>query len=69
MDLLHNDRYESLREAAEVHRQVRSFANSIIKPGIRLIDMCEQIEEMNRKLVKENGMEVRCPPSPFSSVS
>ena len=46
----------SVREAAEVHRQVRSFAQSIIKPGIKLIDMCTRIENMNRKLVGENGL-------------
>jgi methionyl aminopeptidase len=41
-----------------VHRQVRHHAQSFIKPGIKLVDMCEQIEELNRKLVKENGLEV-----------
>ena len=46
----------SVREAAEVHRQVRRYAQSIIKPGIKLIDMCERIENMNRKLVGENGL-------------
>jgi len=47
-----------VRHASEVHRQVRHFAQGIIKPGIKLVDMCEQIEEMNRKLVKENGLNV-----------
>ena len=50
--------YENVRKAAEVHRQVRHFAQGIIKPGIKLVDMCEQIEDMNRKLVKENGLNV-----------
>ena len=45
-----------LRLAAECHRQVRKHAQSIIKPGIKLIDMCEQIENMNRRLVQENGL-------------
>jgi hypothetical protein len=49
-----------VRHAAEVHRQVRHHAQSFIKPGIKLVDMCEQIEELNRKLVKENGLEVSC---------
>ena len=47
---------ESLREAAEVHRQVRKYAQSIIRPGIRLADMCEAIEETNRRLVGERGL-------------
>lgn len=52
----HGDVLEQLREAAEVHRQVRKFAQSIIKPGLRLADMCHQIEEMNRTLVRESGL-------------
>ena len=50
--------YEDVRHASEVHRQVRHYAQSIIKPGIKLVDMCEQIEECNRRLVKENGLNV-----------
>jgi methionyl aminopeptidase len=55
---LETDLYESVRRAAEVQRQVRSYAQSFIKPGIKLIDMCERIEECNRMLVKENGLQV-----------
>ncbi|OQS02274.1 methionine aminopeptidase [Thraustotheca clavata] len=47
--------YDRIRYAAETHRQVRKFAQSIIKPGIRLIDMCEAIENKNRELVEEAG--------------
>ncbi|MDP2437844.1 MAG: type II methionyl aminopeptidase [archaeon] len=47
---------EDLRLAAECHRQVRKHAQSIIKPGIKLVDMCEQIENLNRKLVQENKL-------------
>jgi len=36
---------------------VRQYAEGIIKPGMRLIDICEQLENMNRKLVKENGLQ------------
>ena len=49
--------YETVREASEVHRQVRSYAQSFIKPGIKLIDMCEKLEEKNRELVQERGLE------------
>ena len=58
MDRAHEDLYETLREAAEVHRTVRKHAQSIIRPGIRLADMCESIEEMNRSLVQESGLKV-----------
>ena len=55
---LNSTLYEDVRHASEVHRQVRHYAQSIIKPGIKLVDMCEQIEECNRRLVKENGLNV-----------
>jgi methionyl aminopeptidase len=59
---------ESVRLAAEVHRQVatcqvptdtwkvRYYAQSLIKPGMVLTDFCEKIEDMNRRLVQENGL-------------
>ncbi len=56
--MLHEGLYEKVRQASEVHRQVRAYAQSIIKPGIKLIDMCEMIEDTNRKLVQENGLQV-----------
>ena len=58
LDRLGSDLYETLREAAEVHRTVRKYAQSIIRPGIVLADMCETIENMNRALVKEDGLNV-----------
>jgi len=56
LDRMQSDVHNKFREAAEVHRQVRHYAQSIIKPGINLIDMCSKIEDMNRSLVKENGL-------------
>ncbi len=46
----------SVRKAAEVHRQVRSYVQTIAKPGVLLIDMCEKLEECSRKLIEENGL-------------
>ena len=54
---LQTNLYSKLRHASEVHRQVRHYSQSFIKPGIKLIDMCERLEEMNRKLVVEHGLE------------
>ena len=51
------DLYRKVRHAAEVHRQVRHYAQSFIEPGIKLTDMCERLEECNRKLVAENGLQ------------
>jgi len=56
LDRLQNPVHEEMRLAAEAHRQVRKYANSIIRPGIKLIDLCEKIEACNRKLVQENGL-------------
>ena len=33
------------------------YAQSFIKPGIKLTDMCEKLEQMNRDLVRENGLQ------------
>lgn len=35
---------EAFREAAECHRQVRRFAQSICKPGVSLTWLCQQLE-------------------------
>ena len=49
--------YEALRKAAECHRQVRKYAQSIIRPGKRLIDICDEIERVNRMLIEANKLE------------
>lgn len=54
---LQSDLYDKVRHASEVHRQVRHYAQSFITPGINLSDMCEKIEDCNRRLVKENGLQ------------
>lgn len=42
-DLLLEEPLQNLRKAAEIQRQVRRFAQRIIKPGRRLIDICEEL--------------------------
>lgn len=55
---LNSNLYETVREASEVHRQVRQYAQAeLIKPGVKLIDMCDKLEAMNRKLVRARGLE------------
>ena len=49
--------YDDLRRAAEVHRQVRKYAQSFIKPGMKIMDICNQIEATNRKLIEASGLE------------
>ena len=57
MERMEADLYDRVRHASEVHRQVRRYAQSFIKPGIRLIDMCEKLEEKNRELIEEGGLQ------------
>ena len=43
-------------ELITIHRQTRKFMQGIIKPGIKLFDMCETLEETARTLVEANGL-------------
>jgi methionyl aminopeptidase len=56
-DRMQEDLYSKVREGAEVHRQVRAFAQSFIKPGIKLADMVDRLENKTRELVVERGLE------------
>jgi len=48
--------YNGVRQAAEVHRQVRKYMRTYAKPGVLMIDLCETLENMVRKLISENGL-------------
>jgi len=54
---IQSDLLRKVRIASECHRQVRKWAQSYIKPGINLLEMCEALEDRNRLLVKEKGFE------------
>eukprot|EP01088_Endostelium_zonatum_P011515 TRINITY_DN2565_c0_g1_i1.p1 TRINITY_DN2565_c0_g1~~TRINITY_DN2565_c0_g1_i1.p1 ORF type:complete len:487 (-),score=178.85 TRINITY_DN2565_c0_g1_i1:87-1547(-) len=56
-EALYEDTLSDLRRAAESHRQVRKYAQSLIKPGAKIIDVATKLEDMNRKLVEEKGLE------------
>lgn len=47
---------QELRHAAEVHRQVRRYAQSFIKPGISLISMTDRIERKLEELIVKDGI-------------
>ncbi|CAH2058063.1 unnamed protein product, partial [Thlaspi arvense] len=57
MERLQKPIYNSLRQAAEVHRQVRKYMRSIMKPGMLMIDICETLENTVRKLISQNGLQ------------
>lgn len=45
------------RNAAEVHRQVRQYVQTIIKPGIALSQLAQEIEDGVRALTNHQGLE------------
>jgi methionyl aminopeptidase len=47
---------QSMRKAAEVHRQVRRFAQEMIKPGVRLLDICNAVEGKTVELFGQNDL-------------
>jgi len=54
---LEADVLNTARHAAEVHRRVRTYMADYIKPGVKLIDMCERLEDANRALVDARGLD------------
>ncbi|KAM8892063.1 methionine aminopeptidase 2-like isoform 2-T2 [Spinachia spinachia] len=56
LDMANEEMWSDFREAAEAHRQVRTYVRSWIKPGMTMIDICEKLEDCSRRLIKENGL-------------
>jgi len=54
---MNNDFLSDYRQAAEVHRQVRQWAQKNIKPGQTLTEIAEGIEDSVRALTGHNGLE------------
>ena len=53
------DMYNEIRQAAEAHRQTRQHIQKWVKPGMKMIDICNELESTARKLINENGLKVR----------
>ncbi|KAG8342695.1 putative Metallopeptidase family M24 [Trypanosoma vivax] len=51
-----DEQVQDLRHAAEVHRQVRRYAQSFIKPGISLMSMTNRIEKKLEELIVKDGL-------------
>ncbi|OAE20567.1 hypothetical protein AXG93_3873s1250 [Marchantia polymorpha subsp. ruderalis] len=56
LERLEKPLYNAVRQASEVHRQVRSYIRKYAKPGVAMVDICETLEDMVRKLIVENGL-------------
>jgi methionyl aminopeptidase len=57
LDRMNSDVITHLRQAATVHRQVRSWAKDWIKPGMGLTEIAEGIEDSVRHLTGHMGLE------------
>ena len=57
LERLELDMYDNARQCAEVHREVRKYIQDWVKPGMKLIDVCETLENSVRKLLNAKGLE------------
>jgi methionyl aminopeptidase len=48
--------YNNIRRAAECHRNVRKYAQSYIRPGMAMIDICQKLEAKTLELIEANGL-------------
>ena len=57
LDRMNQDFLNDYRQAAEVHKEVRKYARSVIKPGMGLTEIAELIENGTRHLTGHMGLE------------
>ena len=57
LDRMNQDFLTDYRQAAEVHKEVRKYAQSTIKPGMTLTEIAELIENGTRHLTGHMGLE------------
>lgn len=55
-DRAHLETYQDFREGAEVHRQTRQHIKKWLRPGVKMIDLCEELERTSRALILERGL-------------
>ncbi|MCL4141784.1 UNVERIFIED_CONTAM: hypothetical protein GTU68_035455, partial [Idotea baltica] len=56
LETTYDDMYKEIRIGAEVHRTTRKYFQQWVQPGMTTTEMCNMIEDMNRKLIKEDGL-------------
>nr|CAH0110299.1 unnamed protein product [Daphnia galeata] len=57
LDRAQMDIYNEVRCAAEAHRQTRQYMQRYIKPGMTMIEICQELESTSRRLIAENGLQ------------
>jgi len=50
------DLYNDIRQAAEAHRHVRKYMQTVIKPGRTMIEICTELENYSRMMISEKGL-------------
>ncbi|KAF3933642.1 hypothetical protein ABW20_dc0102232 [Dactylellina cionopaga] len=56
LDGMNSNSYRDFRHGAEIHRQVRQYAKKMIKPGMSLTDIANNIEDSVRALSGHDGL-------------
>ncbi|EWC47192.1 methionine aminopeptidase-like 2 [Drechslerella stenobrocha 248] len=56
LDRMDYDIHQDFRKGAEIHRQVRQYAKKMIKPGMALTDIANNIEDSVRALAGHDGL-------------
>lgn len=56
-DISISERVLKLREAGDIHREARKYAQSMIKPGVKIYDLCSSIDAKIREICKRDDME------------
>ena len=57
MEEMDDDFIRDYRQAAETHRQVRQYVQTIVKPGVSMDKLAQEIEDGVRALVGHPGIE------------
>ena len=57
IDEMSDEFLRDYRKAAEIHRQVRQYAQTIAKPGVSMTQLADEIEEGVRALTGHQGLE------------
>ena len=57
LERLEKNMYNEVRQCSEVHREVRKYIDNWVKPGMKLIDVCETLENSVRQLIEARGLE------------
>ena len=57
LDKLDEYKLFSLRKGAECHKQIRKYAQRFIKPGMKMIDICIELEKMLKFITNFHGLD------------